>query len=96
MTLDEFERQSRRPNRARRVKFVPGARVSPARFNSRPQFVPTSAVMHEPISTFIGLSALLAGGLEAVGVGALAAASAGAAIGGAIVAGALSVGVSFA
>jgi hypothetical protein len=39
-----------------RVAKTPGARVNPARVNSRPVMVPTGAVAHEPVS--IGIADL--------------------------------------
>lgn len=66
----------------------PGARVSFPRISGRPQFVGSSVVCHEPISTIIGLTALIEG------LGASAAVAG--AIGGAIVGGAISVGLSLA
>jgi hypothetical protein len=65
----------------------PGPRVNIRALATRPVMVPTSAAMQEPISTFIGLTAIF----EAIG---FTTAVAGA-IGGAIVVTALSQGVSF-
>lgn len=63
---------------------APGARVGLGRIKGG---VPTSAIMHEPVSTFIGLTALIAAGLGT------SAATAGL-IGGVFISGALSIGVS--
>ncbi len=59
-------------------------------------FAAASPAQAEPISTFIGLSALIGGALEGIGIGAAVATSLGGAIGGAFVGGAITIGLSFA